>query len=78
MKRFAGLHFSLDKIVGQKSILKKIEKIFGRMKKINSSLHRKTKLFNNNMQRKSLHIDAANWMSPEGFFTNCGACYDAG
>jgi hypothetical protein len=64
--------------LSQKNNFKKSKKIFGRMKKINSSLHRKTKLFNNNMQRKSLHIDAANWTSPGGFIANCGACYDAG
>ena len=40
------------------------------LQKINSSLHRQNK----NMQRNLSHIETANWFSPKGDYTNCGAC----
>jgi flagellar motor switch protein FliM len=49
---------------------------FGSFKKINSSLHRKTKLKTTNMLRIQLHIETANcFSSPKGDYNNCGACY---
>jgi hypothetical protein len=43
---------------------------FGSNKKLFQSLHRKIK----NMQRIKLHIETANWFSPKGDYTVCGAC----
>ena len=45
------------------------------MKKINSSLQRKTNLKTTNMQRLQLHIEAMNGFSPKGYAAICGACY---
>lgn len=45
------------------------------MKKIISSLHRKTKSNKQNMQRTNLHIESKNWVSPIGDFTVFGACF---
>lgn len=55
---------------GEKIFLKISLKKFGNIKKINSSLHRKQK----QMQRITLHIESANWFSPKGDYTFCGAC----
>jgi hypothetical protein len=55
---------------------KYLKKIFGSFKKINSSLHRKTKLKTTNMLRIQLHIEMANcFSSPKVDYNNSGACY---
>ena len=45
------------------------------MKKINSSLHRKTKKQSQNMLRKNLHIETKNLFSPIGDYSVFGACF---
>ena len=50
-----------------------LQKIFGGMKKINSSLHCKTKNNNSNMLSAQKHIETKNWFSPIGYDTSCGA-----
>ncbi len=57
-------------LIRNKFIFKIIQQKFGTIKKINSSLHRQNK----NMQRNLSHIETANWFSPKGDYTNCGAC----
>jgi hypothetical protein len=48
--------------------------IFGKNKKLFQSLQRKTNYKNRNMLRIQLHIESANWFSPKGDYTVCGAC----
>jgi hypothetical protein len=57
-------------LILSKLFLKFLLKKFGAIKKIDSSLHCKTK----NMQRILLHIESANKFSPVGDYTVCGAC----
>ena len=45
------------------------------MKKINSSLQRKTKSNKQNMLRKNLHIESKNWFSPITDYTVSGAYF---
>jgi hypothetical protein len=44
---------------------------FGRIKKLNSSLHPQKQ----NMQRRQSDINLKNWFSPIDGHTSCGACY---
>jgi len=45
------------------------------MKKLITSLHRKTNLKTTNMSRIQLHITAVNCFSPKWDYNSCGACY---
>ena len=45
------------------------------MKKINSSLQRKTKSNKQNMLRKNLHIEPKNCFSPAADYIVSGACF---
>ncbi len=54
------------------TLMKLFKKIFGSIKKINTSLHCK-KIKQIKVSRIQLHIKTANWFSPEGLDTSCGA-----
>jgi hypothetical protein len=56
---------------------KNILKIFGHIKKINSSLHCKIKMQNKKMLRSKLHIASTNWFGPAVDQSNSGACNTA-
>ena len=69
------LYFQGTQFCTEKYFIKIYQKIFGDIKKINSSLHCKTKFKTKKMSRKQLHNEAMNWFSPKGCDTSCGACY---